>query len=119
MSCVSAICSACHVAEQGMEEAVMSQLTPSNIEINIVGDFDEDTLDDHLLRYLGTIPPSDHTHVIASPDVVFQAPEDVSLFHQAWHLKVSWAICAAVQGARTLSRISERRHHNISVKCPG
>lgn len=74
---------------KGIEAAVMSQLTPSNIEVNIVGDFDEDTLDAHLLRYLGTIPPSDHTHVIPSPDVKFQAPLDPAMFHQAWHLKDS------------------------------
>eukprot|EP00873_Tetraselmis_striata_P020838 jgi/Tetstr1/441102/TSEL_029370.t1 len=74
---------------EGMEAAVMSQLTPSNIEINIVGDYDEATLDDHLLRFLGSIPPSDHKHVIASPDVLFQSQLDPSMFHQAWHLKDS------------------------------
>jgi hypothetical protein len=72
----------------GMKAAVMEQLMTSNLEISIVGDFDEATLDDKLLRYLGTIPPSQGKPSLSCLPVSFhRGPENV--FHQQWHLKDS------------------------------
>lgn len=73
---------------QGMKKAVSEQLVPSNLEISIVGDFDESSLDEKLLRYLGTIPPSQTKPKIGCAPLVFQNPS-VELHHQQWHLKVS------------------------------
>lgn len=39
-----------------VKEAVMEQLVSANIDVNLVGQFDESTIGDYLLQYLGTIP---------------------------------------------------------------
>ena len=71
-----------------MREALEAQLYAGNVEVNIVGDFKAEELDDLLVKYLGTIEP------VASPphrvedniDVSFPAKE---IRQQEWHLKDS------------------------------
>ena len=43
---------------EGCREAVMRQLTTDNLELNVVGDFDPEELEDCLLKFLGTLTPS-------------------------------------------------------------
>uniref|UniRef100_A0A061SA19 Insulinase (Peptidase family m16) family protein isoform 2 n=1 Tax=Tetraselmis sp. GSL018 TaxID=582737 RepID=A0A061SA19_9CHLO len=73
---------------EGMRRTVMDQIVTSNLEISIVGDFDESSLDDKLLKYLGTIPPSARLPNISCSPLTVQtvSPE---LQHQQWHLKDS------------------------------
>ena len=72
---------------EGMREAVMSQLHPSNIEINIVGDIAGADVDNVVLRYLGTVSPREPAQPrTALPPVILYPPSH--LRRQAWHLKV-------------------------------
>ena len=98
---------------EGMREAVGAQLNPSDVEINIVGDFstpgsgseDEDTvvdIDDLVLKYLGTLSSeggassSSKTTKVENPESEKQEPLDrpvavvqnapASLRRQVWHL---------------------------------
>ncbi|CAL8466878.1 g6414 [Coccomyxa elongata] len=73
---------------EGMREAVMAQLNPANIEINLVGDIDPAEVDDVVLRYLGTVAPRDPPQPLrAQPPVICYPPSHVR--RQAWHLKDS------------------------------
>lgn len=72
---------------EGMREAVMAQLQPGNIEINLVGDIDLAEVEAVVLRYLGTVAPCEQTQPPrAQPPVICYPPPH--LRHQAWHLKV-------------------------------
>ena len=72
---------------EGMREAVMAQLNPSNIEINIVGDIAGANVDDVVLRYLGTVSPRAPAQPLTvQPPVILYPP--AHLRRQAWHLKV-------------------------------
>ena len=72
---------------EGMREAVMAQLHPSNIEINIVGDIAGADVDDVVLKYLGTVSPREPAEPqTAQPPVILYPP--AHLRRQAWHLKV-------------------------------
>lgn len=72
---------------EGMREAVMTQLHPSNIEINIVGDIAGADVDDVVLKYLGTVSPRESAQPLtAQPPVILYPP--AHLRRQAWHLKV-------------------------------
>lgn len=71
---------------EGMREAVMAQLNPANIEINLVGDIDPAEVDEVVLRYLGTVAPRDPPQPLrAQPPVICYPPPHVR--RQAWHLK--------------------------------
>ena len=73
---------------EGMREAVMAQLHPGNIEINIVGDIAGAGVDDVVLQYLGTVSPREPAQPLtAQPPVILYPP--AHLRRQAWHLKVS------------------------------
>ena len=70
-----------------MRNAVMTQLNPSNIEINIVGDIAGADVDNVVLRYLGTVSPRAPAQPLAVlPPVILYPP--AHLRRQAWHLKV-------------------------------
>ena len=76
---------------EGMREAVMAQLHPGNIEINIVGDIAGADVDEVVLKYLGTVSPREPAQPLtAQPPVILYPP--AHLRRQAWHLKVSLAI---------------------------
>ena len=65
----------------------MTQLNPSNIEINIVGDIAGADVDNVVLRYLGTVSPRAPAQPLAVlPPVILYPP--ANLRRQAWHLKV-------------------------------
>jgi len=44
------------VTLEGAAEMLMAQMVPHNLEVNIVGDFDESELDANMLKLLGTLP---------------------------------------------------------------
>lgn len=72
---------------EGMREAVMAQLHPSNIEINIVGDIAGADVDNVVLKYLGTVSARAPAQpVTVQPPVILYPP--AHLRRQAWHLKV-------------------------------
>ena len=83
---------------EGMREAVMAQLHPANIEINLVGDIDLAEVDDVILRYLGTVAPRN----TPPPPPRVQPPgicyPPAHIRRQAWHLKArSKVVLAASQ----------------------
>jgi Peptidase M16 inactive domain len=60
---------------EGVRDAVESRLHPSNLEVDVAGDFDPEELEALLLRYMGTLkglrpPPS--AEVLAGAPVVFK-----------------------------------------------
>jgi predicted Zn-dependent peptidase len=86
---------------EGMRDAVMAQLQPSNLEVNIVGDLDLAELDLLAPRYLGTMrgvppvqqPPQRPIQILCPPANVRQ---------QKWHLKDSdERSCAYIAGMLT------------------
>ncbi len=82
---------------EGMREAVMAQLHPSNIEINIVGDIAGADVDDVVLKYLGTVSPREPAEPLTvRPPVILYPP--AHLRRQAWHLKVR-PECAQLRNA--------------------
>ena len=85
---------------EGMREAVMAQLNPANIEINLVGDIDPAEVDDVVLRYLGTVAPREAPQQplrVQPPGICYPPPH---IRRQAWHLKActpDTRCCASLQ----------------------
>lgn len=75
----------------------MEQLTAGNLELNVVGDFDPDELEDCLLCYLGTL--SRPTQPLAPEAPVQPLPPTPATQNQRWHLKDSdERACAYIAG---------------------
>ncbi|KAK9810226.1 hypothetical protein WJX72_007002 [[Myrmecia] bisecta] len=83
---------------EGMRDAVMRQIHPDNIEISIVGDVDQEELDQLLPSYLGTISrPAEPPALVNRPIRVQLPPQEVR--QQRWHLKDSdERACAYIAG---------------------
>jgi len=85
---------------EGMRGAVMSLFHTHNLEVNIVGDFDENELESVLLKYLGTVPPPPPTLVapiLHYPSVFLNPPMETR--HSTWHLQDSdERACAYIAG---------------------
>ena len=84
-----------------MKENVMAQLHAGNLEISVVGDFDESELDHSILMYLGTVEPKPDLpgagNAIAQCPTVCSPPLDER--HSVWHLKDSdERACAYIAG---------------------
>ena len=71
-----------------MREALEAQLHAGNIEVNIVGDFKAEELDDLLVKYLGTIRPVSNPPSKAEDSIGIRFPEK-DIRQQVWHLKDS------------------------------
>lgn len=95
---------------ESMRDAVMAQIHARNIEVTIVGDFEEAELEDAVLKYLGTVsqnrdisgalvPAGPPGH---APIVVQDAP--MELRRQEWHLKDSDERAVAYIAGRAPSR---------------
>lgn len=86
---------------EAMKENVMAQLHAGNLEISIVGDFDEGDLEDSILTYLGTVEPK--PDMPGAGDAISQCPTVCSPpleeRHSVWHLKDSdERACAYIAG---------------------
>ena len=84
-----------------MKENVMAQLHAGNLEISIVGDFDENELEHSILMYLGTVEPK--PDMPGAGDAIAQCPTVCSPpleeRHSVWHLKDSdERACAYIAG---------------------
>ncbi|KAG1670958.1 hypothetical protein FOA52_011393 [Chlamydomonas sp. UWO 241] len=90
---------------EGMQKSVLSLFHPSNIEIDVVGDFDAAELEACLLKFIGTVSPRDPalvapiTHVTAD----FLAPP-FEQRHSVWHLRDSDERAAAYVGGPAPAR---------------
>eukprot|EP00884_Botryococcus_braunii_P007566 jgi/Botrbrau1/16810/Bobra.150_2s0037.1 len=83
---------------EGMRDAVMAQLQPSNIEINIVGDLDVAELDELAPKYLGTIKGVPPVPQPPQRPIKIQDPP-LEIRRQRWHLKDSdERSCAYIAG---------------------
>lgn len=85
----------------GMKEDVMAQLHAGNLEISIVGDFDENELEQAILMYLGTIKPKPNAqgpgNALAQCPTICDPP--LNQRHSVWHLKDSdERACAYIAG---------------------
>ncbi|CAG9466529.1 unnamed protein product [Pedinophyceae sp. YPF-701] len=78
---------------------VTDMLRSNNLEVNIVGDFDEEELEGLLLRFLGTLQPTDQVPAwVETPPLAFLAPTPET-GAQRWHLKDSdERACAYIAG---------------------
>lgn len=82
----------------GMRDAVMAQLQPSNIEINVVGDLDVAELDELAPKYLGTIRGVPPVPQPPQRPIKLQDPP-LEVRRQRWHLKDSdERSCAYIAG---------------------
>lgn len=86
---------------EGMRNAVMAQLHAGNLEVCIVGDFEEADVEDCVLRYLGTVAPRSETAAapahVDKPLTVCSPP--MGDRHMRWHLKDSdERACAYIAG---------------------
>lgn len=95
-----------------MREALEAQLHAGNIEVNVVGDFKAEELDELLVKYLGTIqavpnPPQREEEAI---DVSFPAKE---IRQQTWHLKDSDERAAAYIAGQQW--FAEHQHPPFSI----
>lgn len=72
---------------EAMQRAIMRQLQANNIEVTVVGDFDEQELVDGALRYLGCLTTHEEPPTTSYAPLVLQNPPMV-LRQQVWHLKV-------------------------------
>jgi hypothetical protein len=84
-----------------MKEDVMAQLHAGNLEISIVGDFDEHELEHAILMYLGTVKPKMNAQ--GPGDALSQCPAicdpPLDQRHSVWHLKDSdERACAYIAG---------------------
>eukprot|EP00887_Chlorella_sp_A99_P001378 scaffold8.g1378.t1 len=83
---------------EGMREAVMAQLHAGNLEVSVVGDFDEEELEQCLLQYVGTVrrrPPA--AAPVDAPLVIASPPREAR--HMSWHLRDSdERACAYIAG---------------------
>ena len=84
-----------------MKEEVLKQLHAGNLEISIVGDFDEAELEQSILMYLGTVEPKPSLPLAG--DAIAQCPTvcnpALDERHQVWHLKDSdERACAYIAG---------------------
>lgn len=73
---------------EGMREALEAQLHAGNVEVNIVGDFKAEELDELLVKYLGTIPPAASLPQREEEAIDVRFPER-EVRQQVWHLKDS------------------------------
>ncbi|GAX77204.1 hypothetical protein CEUSTIGMA_g4650.t1 [Chlamydomonas eustigma] len=89
---------------EGMEKSVRGLLHAGNLEINIVGDFNPEELEQCLLRYIGTVRP--RPQELCSPLLhvgqnILSPPLEQR--HTVWHLKDSdERACSYVAGAAPL-----------------
>ena len=86
---------------EAMKEGVMAQLHSGNLEISVVGDFDEDELEQAVLMYLGTVEPKADAQ--GPGDALIQSPTvcdpPLEVRHSVWHLKDSdERACAYIAG---------------------
>lgn len=84
-----------------MKEDVMAQLHAGNLEISIVGDFDENDLEEAILMYLGTVKSKPNAQIAG--DALSQCPAicdpPLEERHSVWHLKDSdERACAYIAG---------------------
>lgn len=84
-----------------MKEDVMAQLHAGNLEVSIVGDFDENELEEAALKYLGTVVPKSNAQgpgsALEQSPLVCDPPLEER--HSVWHLKDSdERACAYIAG---------------------
>lgn len=77
---------------EAMQRAIMRQLQANNIEVTVVGDFDEQELLDGALRYLGCLTTHEEPPMRSYAPLVLQDPP-MALRQQVWHLKVGVFLC--------------------------
>lgn len=83
-----------------MREAVMRQLRANNIEVTVVGDFEEQELLDGALRYLGCLSTPTEPPSVGYAPLLLQNPP-LAMRQQVWHLKVCKLCgCIFVQGGQ-------------------
>ena len=88
-----------------MRETLEAQLHAGNVEVNIVGDFKAEELDELLVKYLGTIPPASTPPQRAEEAIDIRFPER-EVRQQIWHLKDSDERAAAyIAGQKALENL--------------
>lgn len=85
-----------------MKESVMAQLYAGNLEVSVVGDFDEEELEEAVLAYLGTVKSNGRNETEIG-DALAQCPKicnpPLEERHSVWHLKDSdERACAYIAG---------------------
>ncbi|KAH7684401.1 C-terminal processing peptidase protein [Dioscorea alata] len=84
---------------QAVKDAVMNQFVGQNIEVSIVGDFNEDDIESCILDYLGTVGAARKAEIDSSFDPITFRPSPSDLHFQQVYLKdTDERACAYIAG---------------------